>query len=110
MKDLNKKIAAAIELAQKLHEESYVKQYDSGGEWIAGEYTIEWECCWQRACETQDLPDDLWYILSLANHWYNDIQLWAEEILAGRPWRTQSCEDEDDKAPQHNLFRSDWPI
>lgn len=94
MKDLNKKIAAAIQLAHKLHEESYVKQYDSEGEWIDGEYTIEWERSWQRACETHDLPDDLWYILDLANHWHNDIQLWAEEILAGKSIGTMSCEDD----------------
>lgn len=90
MKDLNKKIAGAIELAHKLHEQGYVKQYDSEHEWTGGEYTVSWERCWQRACSTYDLPDDLWYILDLANHWHNDIQLWAEEILAGRPWERRA--------------------
>jgi hypothetical protein len=90
MKDLNKKIAAAIQLAHKLHEQSYVPGPNKGDtndaltSFAFGEYTIEWGECWQQACNVQELPNDLWYVLHLANHWYNDLQWWAEEILAGR--------------------------
>ncbi len=85
MKDLNKKIAAAIELAHKSHEESYIKQFDSANEWVGGDYSISWELCWQRACSAHGLPDNLWYILDLANHCFNDIQGWADQVLSGKP-------------------------
>ncbi len=84
MKDLNKKIAAAIQLAHKSHEESYIKQYDSANEWIGGDYSISWVLCWQQACSAHDLPDGLWRILDLANHWFNDIQEWADQVLSGK--------------------------
>lgn len=85
MKNLNKKIAAAIQLAHKSHEESYIKQYDSANEWIGGDYSISWELCWQQACSAHDLPGDLGYFLDLANHWFNDIQWWADQVLSGEP-------------------------
>lgn len=80
MEDLNKKIAAAIQLAHKLHEQSYVADIAKG----FGDYTVSWERCWQLACETHDLSNDLWFVLHLANHWLNDLGWWAEQILAGK--------------------------
>ena len=75
-------IAETIMLAQKLHEESYVEPTDGNGDF--GEYTRTQEDCWIEACKTKELPDDLWYVLHLANHWYNDLQAWAECILSGK--------------------------
>lgn len=76
----NKKVAAAIQLAHLLRERSYVECLNGG----IGKYTESDEHCWQQACKDQELPDDLWYVLHLANHWCNDLQWWAEQVLAGK--------------------------
>lgn len=73
---IEKPIAKAIKEAHQLHEESW--QID------AGEYTKSWEECFIKACEKFKLPVNIWYILFLANHWYNDLQSWSEIILAGK--------------------------
>ena len=82
----NKIVAETIILAQKLHEESYV--LSCGNECHLadkfGEYSRTQEDCWFEACKTKELPDDFWYVLHLANHWYNDLQIWAECILVGQ--------------------------
>ena len=84
---INITIAETIMLAQKLHEESYeipAGQDDGDFEGLGfGGHTRSQEDCWIEACKTKELPDDLWYVLHLANHWYNDLQGWAECILAG---------------------------
>lgn len=72
---INRTIAETIMLAQKLYEESYDD---------FGEHTRSQEDCWIEACKTKELPDDLWYVLHLANHWCNSLQGWAECILEGR--------------------------
>ncbi len=92
MKDLTKKIAAAIQLARKLREQSLAPFTGPLG---FARYTVSKGRCLQRACEANNLPDDLWYVLRLASHWpreqFNvklesiDLDWWAEEILAGRP-------------------------
>lgn len=71
-----KQIAEAIQSAQKLHEESYNKEQEM--------YELDWESCFITACKEQKLPESIWYVLCLANHWYNDIQLWADTIVAGK--------------------------
>lgn len=68
-----KKIAQAILDAQKMREESYY-----------GEYKRDMEECLIEACKKQGLSLNLWALLNLAMHWWNDIQLWAEDVLAGR--------------------------
>lgn len=72
-----KKIAQAILDAQRFHEESY--QYGNGERF--GCYKLEFDECFKIACKTNGLSSNLWSLLSLANHWLNDIQLWAEDIL-----------------------------
>lgn len=75
-----KQIAQAILDAQKMREESYVPTSDVQ----FGEYTKDFEECFIIACELHNLPPNMWSLLTLANHWYNDIQLWAEDVLAGK--------------------------
>ena len=77
------KIAEAILDAQKTHEESYTCMEDAYGEY-KGEYKKDMESCLLEACKKNKLSSNLWALLNLAMHWYNDIQLWAEDILAGR--------------------------
>ena len=76
----NRTIAETIVLAHKLHEESWSEPENTDA---FGEHTRSREDCWIEACKTKELPDDLWYVLHLANHWYNDLQVCAECILAG---------------------------
>ena len=71
-----KKIAQAIMNAQAVREANYDK--------ASGEYIIGIEDCLIKACEEQGLSSNLWALLSLAMHWWNDIQLWAEDVLADR--------------------------
>lgn len=92
MSELTKKIAAAIQLAHKLREQS---RTPFTGPYAFQRHTMPKGRCLKRACETHGLPDDLWYVLRLASHWpreqFNvklesiDLDWWAEEILAGRP-------------------------
>jgi len=81
-----KKIAQAILDAQKMWEESYVVE-DKGLRDIEGdsfgEYKLRIEEC-LIATKQQGLSENLWCLLSLAMHWWNDIQLWAEDVLAGK--------------------------
>jgi len=70
-----KKIAQAILDAQKYREES------SG----IGYYKRDMEDCFQIACKNQGLSPNLWVLLDLAAvHWYDDVQLWAEDVLADK--------------------------
>jgi len=75
-----KKIAQAILDAQKMHEESYhvVEGHDYS------EYKLEIEDCLIATCKEQGLSENLWALLNLAMHWSNDIQLWAEDVLADK--------------------------
>lgn len=79
---IQKQIATAIMAAIKEHEASY-----DSNTWL---YTKDLDECFITACK--DLPTELWYVLSLANHWSNDLQGWCEDILADKktyepkPW------------------------
>lgn len=72
-----KQIAQAILDAQKSREESY--ECEDGEKF--GEYKLELEECFKTACKNNELSPNLWELLNLANHWHNDIQLWAEMRL-----------------------------
>lgn len=77
-----KKIAQAILDAQKMREESYEQSLvDNSG---IGHYKRDMEECLIESCKKHGLSLNLWALLNLAMHWCNDIQLWAEDILAGR--------------------------
>jgi len=76
-----KKIAQAILHAQKMREESY---YFPTGDVRFGEYKLNIEDCLIATCKQQGLSENLWYLLSLAMYGWNDIQLWAEDVLAGK--------------------------
>jgi len=75
-----KQIAQAILDANKMHEESYRSEARNK----VGRYTLELEECLTITCKKNDVSPDLWVPLALAMHWWNDLQLWAEDILAGR--------------------------
>ena len=85
-----KAIAQTVVDAQKMHEESYVNPAPTEG-FSVGEYSLDIETCLKTAGEKNGLSSNMWYLLSLACHWMNDIQLWAEDIIAGR-----NIEDEMD--------------
>jgi hypothetical protein len=71
-----KEIAQAILLAQNLREASYSS--------VDGEYLRDMEECLMEACKKNNVSENMWVLLNLAMHWYNDIQLWAEDILNDR--------------------------
>lgn len=71
-----KQIAQAILDAQKMREKNYSKE--------TGTYKRDMESCLIIICKQNKLSPNLWALLNLAMHWYNDIQLWAQDILAGR--------------------------
>lgn len=81
-----KKIAQAILDAQKIYEGSYVdgKGDDCLQRFAYGEYKRDMESCLIESCKKHELSLNLWALLNLSMHWYNDIQLWAEDVLAGR--------------------------
>lgn len=89
-----KKIAQAILDAQTMREESYeepkqpiddVMQVGDDGIIIqVGEYKLDMEECLIRTCRQNGLSENLWCLLNLAMHWWNDIQLWADDVLAGK--------------------------
>lgn len=93
-----KKIAQAILDAQEMREESYVTE---GGEAVSlsgvmGEYKLTIEECLIATCKKHGLSENLWYLLSLAMHWWNDIQLWAEDVLASKNI-SEECQKENAK-------------
>jgi hypothetical protein len=72
---MQKKIALTIKQACKGHEASYDTELM--------EYAKSLETCLQDAAKANELPESLWYMLSLAMHWRNDLNDWADEILKG---------------------------
>ena len=74
MMNEEKQIAQAIMDAQKMQEESF------DGE----EYTKDITDCLLETCKKYELTDNLWALLNLAMHWMNDIQCWADDIMAGK--------------------------
>lgn len=90
-----KKIAQTIMDAMKAHEASYIRgtaRYDGGGR-----YKIDMEQCLIDAGQKNGLSKNLWALLNLAMHWINDIQLWAEDILAGSDIKEDGHEDGGEK-------------
>ena len=83
-----KQIAHTILDAQKMHEESYSDVPECG-------YTRDWGTCFIDAAEKNKLSPNLWYLLNLANHWHNDTQQWAEDMLAGKQIIDQVIKPED---------------
>lgn len=79
-----KQIAQAILDAHEMHEESYVPVIEEHTGTNLGFYKLEFEDCFVLTCKKNGLSSNLWALLSLANDWFNDIQLWAEDVLAGR--------------------------
>ena len=76
-----KRIAGAILDAQKMREASYDT---TGSATDPGFYKLDMEECLIATCKQRGLSPNLWALLNLAMHWWNDIQLWAEDILAGK--------------------------
>ena len=76
-----KRIAGAILDAQKMREESYDT---TGSATDPGFYKLELEECLIHTCKQRGLSPNLWALLNLGMHWWNDIQLWAEDVLAGK--------------------------
>lgn len=71
-----KQIALTIQEAQKMREASY----DS----VARKYKLSDEHCLIEAGKKHELSINMWHLLSLAFHWWNDIQAWSEDVLAGK--------------------------
>lgn len=69
-----KQIAQAIMDAQKMHEESHNGR----------DYTRDITDCLLETCKKHGLSDNLWALLDLAMHWWNDIQCWADDIMADK--------------------------
>ena len=76
-------VAQAIEQAHKMHEASWVVTRPDTKFGPVGEYTLDDETCFMVTCERLRLPPHLWYVLSLANHWSNDLAAWSESVLVG---------------------------
>lgn len=96
-----RKIARAIIDAQAMHESSY-KQEAEGG---LGEYELGIEECLRRTCRKNGLTPNMYRLLNLAMYLWNDIQIWAEEILKLKPTSKKPLipttpEKELDKAAQ----------
>ncbi len=70
-----KKIAQAILDAQKMHKESWVVN--------SGYYRLDIGECLVKSCKQNNLSENLWQLLTFAFYWCNDIQDWAENVLAG---------------------------
>ena len=69
-----RQIAQAIMDAQKMQQESF------DGE----EYTKDITACLLETCTKHGLSPNMWALLNLAMHWWNDIQCWANDVMAGK--------------------------
>lgn len=74
-----KQIAKALLEAKKLHEASY-----TCADKPLGEYKRQIETCLIEACKKNGVSTNMWALLNLAIHWWNDAELWCEDILAER--------------------------
>lgn len=96
--NIEKQIAQTIIDAQKMREESY--KIPEGC--MFGEYKLDIETCLKTAGEKNGLSSNMWYLLSLAMHWWNDIQLWAENIIAGKNIENEVLTPDDIEAIIHD--------
>ena len=87
-----RKIAQTILDTQKMREESYVSNIFADGS-DYGEYKRSIEECLIKAGKKNGLSPNLWALLSLAMLWWDDIQLWAEDILAGKDIETGKLDE-----------------
>ena len=69
-----KKIAQAILDAQRYHKESF----DPSG---FGEYKLEWDECFEVACENNGLSSNIGSLLSLTISRRYDVRRWAKDVL-----------------------------
>lgn len=98
-----KKIAQAIFDAQKMREDSYVSNWEkdpghrsAGLRTNFGEYTKDIDECLITTCKQQGLSPNLWALLNLAMHWWNDMEIWAKDVLASKNI-LEECEKENAK-------------
>lgn len=95
--NFEKQIAQAILDAQKMRDESYMPDINMDGEDTGfGEYAKNIEECLIETCKEQKLSENMWCLLDLAMHWWNDIQLWAEDVLVGKNI-LEECQKENTK-------------
>ena len=71
--------------AAKIHEESWKEGIKPGEGFTPGEYTIDLDDSVKTAVKNHGLDEELWYLISLAFHWWNDLIAWAEQVAAGKP-------------------------
>ena len=71
-----KKIAQAIMDAQKMHQETYDED--------KGEHTFDIMQCLAITCTKHGLSTNMPVLLDLTMHWWNDIQVWADDVTAGK--------------------------
>lgn len=100
-----KLVAQVVIKAQDTHEASWTKKSDNNG-MECDDYLLDKDDCLKQACDELGLPHGLWYVLSLANYWSNDLRMWADVIVA--------CEDIDasfgvDKDESDDSGNSDSP-
>lgn len=69
-----KNIANTLMDAMKMHEESY--------QGMTQEYNLSMEHCLIEAGKKHNLTMNMWALLNLAMHWSNDIQCWADDVMA----------------------------
>lgn len=96
-----KQIAQTILDAHKLHEESYYVCFDDDSG--TGDYKLDWEECFIEASKKNNLSDNIWSLLCLANHWSNDIQLWAEDVLANKNILEECNKENDNTEIKHPI-------
>lgn len=84
-----KKIAQAIIKAHKIHENSYDE--------VSSEYVSPFGFCFRLACENHRLSPNLYEVLVLANHWYNDLADWAKFVLEGVKDEKASAKDNPER-------------
>lgn len=62
------------------------ESWDIDGNDGYGEYRLSYEESFIVACSIAGFEKDFWYVLSLANHWFNDLRAWAEQVAGGGPF------------------------
>ena len=92
MLEIHKQIIETVRKGLQKHEDSYEpkmtdEQIDAHikkhGHAPWGEYKRSQEDCFIEAAKEAGLPEHLWYIIYLANHWTNDLQGWCDEVENG---------------------------
>lgn len=95
LQEIHKQLIETVRRGLQKHEDSWVETPEKPI--TKGHYTRSQEDCFKEAAEEVGLPEGIWYLIYLANHWTNDLQDWCDQMANNGTLNGWFSSPEEDK-------------